>query len=210
MNSTAAAPRADTLHCFLTIRLPHGRKLPPKGVGFTNPLYGTLKQADHILRLVGSLKLGWVTASLIINKFQSYKRQSALVKALQEYGRLNKTIFILRYILDEAYQRRIGKQLNKGEALHDLRAFLMFAREGQIKLSQLENQENQANCLTLVTNAVIIWNTVYMEKAIAELKSEGVEISDQDLAHLSPCRYEHITNTETTSSMSKKHLPKIV
>ena len=38
-----------------------------------------LKQADHILRLVGSLKLGWVTASLIINKFQSYKRQSALV-----------------------------------------------------------------------------------------------------------------------------------
>jgi len=28
-----------------------------------------------------------------------------LTRALQEYGRLNKTIFILRYLLDEQFQR---------------------------------------------------------------------------------------------------------
>jgi TnpA family transposase len=169
-----------------------------------------LKQADQLLRVAGSLKLGWVTASLLINKFQSHRRQGALLKALQEYGRLNKTIFILRYILDETYQRRIGKQLNKGEALHDLRAFLMFAREGQIRLRQLEDQENQASCLTLITNAVIAWNTVYMGEVVEKLKSEGVEITDQDIAHLSPCRYEHINkygnyefNIEEMHSQSK-------
>jgi TnpA family transposase len=49
-----------------------------------------------MLRVAGSLKLGWVTASLFIAKLQSFRRQNVLTRALQEYGRLNKTIFILR------------------------------------------------------------------------------------------------------------------
>jgi TnpA family transposase len=73
-----------------------------------------------MLRVAGSLKLGWVTASLFIAKLQSFRRQNVLTRTLQEYGRLNKTIFILRYLLDEPYQRRIGAQINKGEALHAL------------------------------------------------------------------------------------------
>jgi TnpA family transposase len=56
---------------------------------------------DDLLRVAGSLKLGWVTASLFIAKLQSFRRQNVLTRALQEYGRLNKTIFILRYLLDE-------------------------------------------------------------------------------------------------------------
>jgi TnpA family transposase len=71
-----------------------------------------------MLRVAGSLKLGWVTASLFIAKLQSFRRQNVLTRALQEYGRLNKTIFILRYLLDVPFQRRIGAQINKGEALH--------------------------------------------------------------------------------------------
>ena len=64
--------------------------------------------------------------------------------ALQEYGRLNKTIFILRYLLDEAFQRRIGAQINKGEALHALRGFLFVANEGKIRRHYDEEQfDNQ-------------------------------------------------------------------
>jgi TnpA family transposase len=54
---------------------------------------GTLKQDlllrpwDDFLRLAGSLKLGWVTASLFISKLQAYPRQNILTWALQEYGR---------------------------------------------------------------------------------------------------------------------------
>jgi TnpA family transposase len=70
------------------------------------------------LRTAGSLKLGWVTASLLIAKLQSSRRKNALTCGIQEYGRLNKTIFILRYLLTEQVQRRIGAQINKGEALH--------------------------------------------------------------------------------------------
>ncbi len=151
-----------------------------------------LQHMDDILRVAGSLKLGWVTSSLLISKMRSYPRKSALVLAMQEYGRLIKTIFILRYLENEAYRRRIEVQLNKGEAIHALRRTLFFAHEGKIRRKQEEEQNNQALCLTLLTNAVIAWNTVYMQAVIEQLRTEGHPVQEQDLVHLSPARYEHI------------------
>lgn len=151
-----------------------------------------LKRWDDLLRVVGSLKHGWVTASLFMGKLQSYQQQNALLKGFQEYGRLVKTNFILRYLNSEDYRRRINTQLNKGEKLHDLRRFLFFAHQGLIRHSQDEDLANQSSCLTLVTNAVVTWNTVYMQAAIEQLKAEGVNIDEKDLAHLAPARYEHI------------------
>jgi TnpA family transposase len=151
-----------------------------------------LNRWDDMLRLAGSLKQGWVTASLLISKLQSYPQQNALTRSLQEYGRLIKTIFILRYLESEEYRRRINTQLNKGETLHSLRRFLFFAHSGQICSSQDEDLTNQASCLNLVTNAVVTWNTVYMTAAINQLKAESLPISEADIVHLSPARYEHI------------------
>src|SRR5262245_3750364 len=84
------------------------------------------------------------------------------------------------------------RQLNKGEALHDLRASLMIANKGQLRRKRGEELVNQASCLNLVTNAVIVWNTVYMAEAVAQLKREGYPVHESDLAHIWPTRYEHI------------------
>jgi TnpA family transposase len=147
---------------------------------------------DNLLRVASSLKLGWVTASLFIGKLHSFEQQNVLLKALQEYGRIIKTIFLLRYLNQPDYRRRISTQLNKGEQLHALRRFLCFANQGQLRKRQTDDLICQAQCLTLVTNAVITWNTVYMNAVIEQLRAEGFPVQDDDLAHLSPARYEHI------------------
>ena len=85
--------------------------------------------------MAGSIRLGWVTASLFVHKLHAYPRKSALARALQEYGRLIKTLHILRWYTQPDDRRRITRQLNKGEALHDLRAFLMITNKGQLRLS---------------------------------------------------------------------------
>ena len=132
-----------------------------------------LRRWDDLLRVAGSLKRGWVTASLLISRLQSYRRQNALTRALQEYGRLVKTIFILRYLESEKLRRRINTQLNKGESLHSLREFLFFANRGKIRRKQEEEQVHQAMCLNLLTNCVITWNTVYMAAAIDQLRGKA-------------------------------------
>jgi hypothetical protein len=46
-----------------------------------------------------------------------------------------------------------------------------------------------ADPLNLVTNAVVLWNTVYMSAVLDQLRSEGYNV---DVVHLSPARYAHI------------------
>jgi TnpA family transposase len=103
-----------------------------------------------------------------------------------------KTIFILRYLMNQPYRRKINSQLNKGERLHDLRRFLFFAHQGAIRQRHEEELTNQASCLNLITNAVVTWNTIYIEAALNQLRSEGHQISDEDINRLSPTRYEHV------------------
>jgi TnpA family transposase len=89
-------------------------------------------------------------------------------------------------------RRRVHTQLNKGEKLHDLRKFLFFAREGVVSQKYEEGQANQAGCLNLLTNAVIVWNTVYMQAALEAIRREGYPVQEEDLAHLWPIRFAHI------------------
>jgi TnpA family transposase len=147
---------------------------------------------DDMLRAAGSMKLGHVTASLLVQKLQAYPQQNALAQALQEYGRLIRTLHVLRWYANNEDRRRVMRQLNKGEALHDLRAYLMIANKGQLRRKRGEELVNQASCLNLVTNAVILWNTVYMAEAVEQLKREGYSVNENDLPHVWPTRYEHI------------------
>ena len=151
-----------------------------------------LRHWDELLRIAGSLKQGYVTASLLISKLQSRPQKNALTKAIQEYGKLNETIFILKYLQSAEYQKKITVQLNKGEAVHALRRNIFIANEGKIRKRNQEDQLNQAACLNLVVNAITVWNTVYMQAALDQLRIEGYEINEDDIPHLSPARSEHI------------------
>ncbi|KAA8477499.1 TnpA family transposase [Arcticibacter tournemirensis] len=162
-----------------------------KFTGVVNPDY-IAGRWDDLLRLAGSMKSGYVTSSLFIGKLQSYPRQNNLTYVLQEYGRLIKTIFILKYLLSQTLRRKINTQLNKGEALHSLRNFLWFGGDGKIRKKQEEQQQEQALCLNVATNSVILWNTIYMQEVLNELQKEGFNVNQNDIVHLSPARFSHI------------------
>ena len=51
---------------------------------------------------------------------------------------------------------------------------------------------NQAMCLNLLTNVVVVWNTVYMQAVLDQLRLERYPVQEEDLVHLSPARFEHI------------------
>ena len=55
-----------------------------------------------------------------------------------------------------------------------------------------ENQRYRASGLNLVAAAIILWNTIYLERAIGLIQQKGRTISDELLVHLSPLGWEHI------------------
>ena len=166
---------------------------------------------DDMLRVAGSLHHGWVTSSLLISKLSSFPEPNRLLQAFQEYGRLVKTLFILRYLNSRDYRRRINRQLNKGESVHSLRNYLVIARQRELRKRYQEGLENQASCLALVTNAVIVWNTVYIEAALDYIEQLGYPIEEGDRAYFSPARCEHINphgryNFDIATNQNRKGL----
>lgn len=148
--------------------------------------------ADDMERVAASLKMGTVTPSTLINKLQAYPKQNNLMYVLQSYGKLVKTIFVCRYLLDQSLRKKINSQLNKGEQLHGLRAFLWFGGDGVIRKKQEDEQQRTARCLNLLTNIIIAWNTVYIQEIITQLRLEGFEVNEPDFEHISPVPFEHI------------------
>ncbi len=53
-------------------------------------------------------------------------------------------------------------------------------------------QRHRASGLTLVTTAVTLRNTMYLDRAVQHLRSTGVDVPDELLAHVAPLGWEHI------------------
>jgi len=146
---------------------------------------------DDVLRLAQSIREGTASASLIIGKLGSYDRQNSLSAALQEMGRIEKTIFIMDYISSEALRRKINRGLNKGEAMNALARAIFFGKRGELRERALQEQLQRASALNIIINAISIWNTVYLARAVEYIKT--VKQFDQDLLkHISPLAWEHI------------------
>ena len=135
---------------------------------------------------------GTVSASEIMRALHKGQKPSTLAKAIGELGRVSKTLYLLNYVDDEAYRRRILTQLNRGEGRHSLSRALFYGRRGEIRQRYREGQEEQLGALGLVVNAIVLWNTYYMDAALNHLRSQQIVINAEDIARLSPLGYEHI------------------
>ncbi len=81
---------------------------------------------------------------------------------------------------------------NKGEAVHSLKVYLSVGNRGMLRRKTDEGLQHQVGCLNLVTNAVILSNSVYMDAALKQLEQEGYAVNPDDLNHVWPTRGEHV------------------
>jgi hypothetical protein len=90
---------------------------------------------------------------------------------------------------------RVHAGLNKGEARNALARAVFFNRLGEMRDRSFENQRYRASGLTLVTAAIVLWNTVYLERAIQAIRDHGQPVDENLLQHVSPLGGEHINLT---------------
>jgi TnpA family transposase len=147
---------------------------------------------DDLLRLAGSLKLGVVQATSIMRTLQISDRPTKLAQAVAELGRIDKTMHALTYIDDETKRRRTLYQLNKGEDRHKLARAVFHGKQGELRQRYREGQEDQLGALGLVVNIIVLWNTIYIDAALNQLRAEGYPVRNEDVARLSPLVFEHI------------------
>jgi TnpA family transposase len=132
-----------------------------------------IEQWDELVRLAASLKDRLTPAHVVMQRLINAPAADRLAGALTQLGRLAKTIHILRYIHEEPLRQAIQLQLNRGEFRHILARHLFFANQGDLRSGDYEEVMNKASCLSLLSNAVLVWNTVQMTRIVEQLRNPG-------------------------------------
>ncbi|MEW6752837.1 MAG: Tn3 family transposase [Candidatus Latescibacterota bacterium] len=151
------------------------------------------EQWDELVRVVASMKHRTAKTQDVMQRLINASPADRLAKALTALGRAVKTIFGLRYISDEGLRRRIQLQLNRGEARHHLAKHLFWSHRGEFSRGDLQEVMCKASCLSLLSNAVIAWNIQAMDQILSEMKREGRLVSEEDLAHVWPLAWKHVS-----------------
>lgn len=76
---------------------------------------------------------------------------------------------------------------------------ICYGQRGEIRKRYREGQGDQLGALGLVTDAVVLWNTVYMEAALNHLRTQPGGVKNEDAARLSPLIDEHVNLLERYS-----------
>lgn len=181
---------------------PQPLRLPEVGTGGYGPLEPLAcdkanlnKVITHwpdMLRVVGSLVTGQVRAYDLLRMFGREGRPTPLGTAFAEYGRIAKTLHLLRVVdpVDDTYRRQTNRQLTVQESRHKLARDICHGKRGQIMQADKTGQEDQLGALGLVLNAAVLWTTRYLDAAVEELRTLPSEerehdVLDQDVARVS-------------------------
>ena len=123
-------------------------------------------QGDEILRFIATIRLKVATASQVFKRLNSYSKQHPLYGALKEFGKIPKSLFILKYVDDLGLRQSIEKQLNKVESSNKLSKAVSFGNNNEFIQSEKEDQEIAEGCRRLIKNAIICWNYLFLTREL--------------------------------------------
>jgi TnpA family transposase len=129
-------------------------------------------QWDEVLRFMATIRLKVTTASQLFKRLNSYSRQHPLYQALKEFGKIPKTLFILKYSDDLEFRQAIEKQLNKVEGSNKFSKAISFGHNQEFIQSEKEDQEIAEGCRRLIKNTIVCWNYLYLSRELAAEKNE--------------------------------------
>ena len=125
------------LHVFEPRRVPRplirltGNKIPENVI---------VRNWTDILRVAATLASGVLPPSQLMRKFAAYPRQHELAVALREIGQVERTLFIVDWLLAADMQSLANTGLNRGEAHHALKNAPRIGRRGEIRDRSSEAQ----------------------------------------------------------------------
>ena len=134
--------------------------------------------------MIASIYTGTVRAYDVTRVLQRDGNPTPLGEAIQHYGRIPKSLHILHLIDDDSYRRDVKWMRNLQEGRHALARKVFHGSKGELYQRYREGMEDQLGALGLVLNYIVLWNTVYINAAIEQLRAAGYPVLDEDVVRL--------------------------
>jgi TnpA family transposase len=138
-----------------------------------------------------SIQAGMVLPSMLLKRLGIKNRKNKLYQAFRELGRVERTLFLLRYISEADLRRTIRTETTKIESYNDFLDWISFGGP-VIKSGDPVEQAKQIKYMKLVANAIMLQNVVDLTNVLNGMIAEGLEVTAVFISHLSPYLRRHI------------------
>jgi TnpA family transposase len=149
------------------------------------------EQYDQMVLYATALRLRTADAEAILKRFRT-KSQHPTYKALLELGKVIKTIFLCRYLDNEALRREIHEGLNVVESWNATNRFIFFAKNSEFMSNRVDRQEISMLALHLLQSCLIFMNTLLLQKILSDPTWQA-KMTDADWRGMTPLFHNHVT-----------------
>lgn len=146
---------------------------------------------QDMMQVILSIQAGHVLPSMLLRKLRSNNRKNMLYRAFRELGRVERTLFLLRYISNEDLRFKIRAETTKIESYNDFLDWISFGG-AVIKSGDPIEQEKTLKYMNLVANAIMLQNVVDLTDVLNSMSDEGFVITERLLKCLSPYMRRHL------------------
>jgi TnpA family transposase len=141
-----------------------------------------------MLRAIVALSRRRIAASVLIKRISG----SRLGDAFVALGQLVRTRYLLRYFHDAELRREVRRTLSLMESRHKVSRDLFMGSHGRFAGHSLRSVSTRASALLLLSNCVVGWNAMTLQRIVGDVRRAGHEVTDDVLAGLSPLGLAHV------------------
>ncbi len=147
--------------------------------------------ARDMIQVVLSIQAGRVMPSMLLRKLGTYNRCSLLYRAFHELGRVERTLFLLRFFSNIEVRRVIRAETTKIETYNDFLDWVSFGGP-VIKSGNPVEQEKQLKYASLVANTIMLSNVADLSDVLSNMARDGHPVTPALVAALNSYARRHI------------------
>lgn len=149
------------------------------------------REYDEMVKYATAVRLGTAETAAILHRFTQNNHQHPTYKAFSELGRAIKTIFLCRYLMNEAVRIEIHEGLNVVENWNSANSFIFYGNRGEISSNDVDAQEIAILSMHLLQACLVYVNTLMVQEVLTEPKWYD-RMTEADWRALTPLFYVHI------------------
>jgi TnpA family transposase len=147
--------------------------------------------AWDMIQVVLSIQAGRVVPSMLLRRLGTANRRGLLYRAFRELGRVERTLFLLRFVSSAEVRQTIRAETTKIEAYNDFLDWVTFGGP-VVKSGDPVEQEKQLKYASLVANAVMLSNVADLTRVLSDMAGDGHPVTPELVTCTSPYMRRHI------------------
>jgi hypothetical protein len=143
------------------------------------------KHWPDMMQVALSIQVGRVLPSMLLRKLGTYSRKNRLSRAFRELGRVERTLFLLRFISNADIRQSIYAETTKIESYNDFLDWVSFGGP-VIKSGDPVEQDKQLKYASLVANTIMLSNVTDLTAVLSSMAADGIPVTPDLVARLKP------------------------